>query len=229
MHVDLQWNRIVVRVVAVGLLGAGVASGVYLGQDRDERRPVDRAGELAVQSDIEDMQLLKRSQGEHVAARAYQREAETEAAAKAAAQAQQVAGRAQGLEKAVKRKKEAAKKAASGADVPYNGPIPGSCNEYSGNRAIGCALTLSAGWEIAQFPCLEKLFSKESGWNHRAENKSSGAYGIPQALPGSKMGSIASDWRTNPATQIKWGLQYVTKRYKSPCGAWSYWQSHHSY
>ena len=225
---DLQWNRIAIRAVAVVLLAAGVASGVYLGQDRDQRQPAGRASDLVVQSDIEEMQLLKRSQGEHVAARAYQREAETEAAAKAASEAQQIAGRAKGLEKAVKDKKAAAKKA-SGADVPYSGPIPGSCNEYSGNRAIGCALTLNAGWEIAQFPCLEKLFSKESGWNHRAENKSSGAYGIPQALPGSKMGTIASDWRTNPATQIKWGLQYVTKWYKSPCGAWSYWQSHHSY
>nr|WP_116026463.1 lytic transglycosylase domain-containing protein [Thermomonospora umbrina] len=76
-----------------------------------------------------------------------------------------------------------------------------------------------------QFGCLVKLWNKESGWRHTAANPSSGAYGIPQALPGSKMASAGSDWRTNPATQIKWGLGYIKGRYGTPCGAWSHSQS----
>ena len=81
---------------------------------------------------------------------------------------------------------------------------------------------LSAGFGIDQFPCLDKLFTRESGWNYKASNDSSGAYGIPQALPGSKMASAGDDWETNPATQIKWGLSYIEGRYNTPCNAWSH-------
>ena len=87
--------------------------------------------------------------------------------------------------------------------VAFTGPIPSSCNEYSGNRKTGCALMIKAGFSIDQFPCLDKLWKKESGWNHRAANPSSGAYGIPQSLPGSKMASAGRDWLTNAVTQIK--------------------------
>ncbi|WP_245679245.1 lytic transglycosylase domain-containing protein [Actinomadura hibisca] len=76
-----------------------------------------------------------------------------------------------------------------------------------------------------QFACLVKLWNKESGWRVNAANPSSGAYGIPQALPGSKMASAGSDWRTNARTQIKWGLGYIKGRYGTPCGAWSHSQS----
>ena len=81
------------------------------------------------------------------------------------------------------------------------------------------------GWGDGEFACLNSLWAKESGWNYQAYNASSGAYGIPQALPGSKMGAYGSDWRTNPATQIKWGLNYIDGRYGSPCSAWSTAQS----
>jgi hypothetical protein len=80
-----------------------------------------------------------------------------------------------------------------------------------------------------QFSCLNKLWERESGWNYKALNKSSGAYGIPQALPGSKMASAGDDWKTNPITQVKWGIKYVNGRYGSSCGAWQFWQSHHWY
>ncbi len=83
----------------------------------------------------------------------------------------------------------------------------------------------SYGWGDDQFGCLVSLWNKESGWNYQASNPSSGAYGIPQALPGSKMGSAGSDWQTNPATQIAWGLGYIDGRYGSPCGAWGHSQS----
>ena len=88
---------------------------------------------------------------------------------------------------------------------------------------------LEKGFGIAEFPCLEKLWTKESGWNHKASNGSSGAYGIPQSLPGSKMGSVADDWKTNPATQIIWGLGYIKGKYKTPCGAWTYFQNNGHY
>ncbi|MEU0966911.1 transglycosylase SLT domain-containing protein [Streptomyces sp. NPDC005917] len=80
-----------------------------------------------------------------------------------------------------------------------------------------------------QFQCFSNIVSHESGWNYQAVNASSGAYGLFQALPGSKMSSVGSDWQTNPATQIKWGLNYMNSRYGSPCGAWSFWQANSWY
>ncbi|WP_299532840.1 lytic transglycosylase domain-containing protein [uncultured Streptomyces sp.] len=80
-----------------------------------------------------------------------------------------------------------------------------------------------------QFQCFSNIVNHESSWNYRASNASSGAYGLVQALPGSKMSSAGADWQTNPATQIKWGLSYMDGRYGSPCGAWSFWQANHWY
>lgn len=80
-----------------------------------------------------------------------------------------------------------------------------------------------------QFGCLEALWNKESGWNHLADNPNSDAYGIPQALPGSKMASAGADWATNPITQIKWGVGYIEGRYGSPCAAWAHSQANNWY
>ena len=88
-------------------------------------------------------------------------------------------------------------------------------------QAIAKALLPEFGFGDDQFGCLVNLWQRESGWRTNAQNRSSGAYGIPQALPGSKMAKYGSDWRTNPTTQIKWGLGYIAKRYGTPCGAWS--------
>lgn len=76
-------------------------------------------------------------------------------------------------------------------------------------------------WGEDQHSCLVNLWNRESGWRHTADNPTSSAYGIPQALPGKKMASAGADWRTNPETQIKWGLKYIENRYETPCGAWS--------
>ena len=78
------------------------------------------------------------------------------------------------------------------------------------------------GWGASQFECLNKLWEKESNWRHTADNPKSSAYGIPQALPGSKMASEGSDWETNPKTQIRWGLRYIESRYSNPCNAWQH-------
>ncbi|GGX67240.1 aggregation-promoting factor C-terminal-like domain-containing protein [Streptomyces fructofermentans] len=76
-----------------------------------------------------------------------------------------------------------------------------------------------------QYAAFSKIVEHESGWNVNAQNSSSGAYGLVQALPASKMASAGSDWKTNPATQIKWGLDYMNDRYGSPVGAWNFWQA----
>lgn len=78
------------------------------------------------------------------------------------------------------------------------------------------------GWGASQFECLNKLWERESNWRHTADNPKSSAYGIPQALPGSKMASEGSDWETNPKTQIRWGLRYIESRYSNPCNAWQH-------
>ena len=78
------------------------------------------------------------------------------------------------------------------------------------------------GWSSGQFSCLQPLWALESGWNIYASNPSSGAYGIPQALPGSKMASAGPDWQSDAATQIRWGLTYIQGTYGSPCAAWSH-------
>jgi hypothetical protein len=87
------------------------------------------------------------------------------------------------------------------------------------------AMVAHHGWSRRNFSCLDRLWMRESGWNHHAYNRYSGAYGIPQALPGGKMRSAGHDWRTNPRTQITWGLSYIKHRYGSPCRAWRHSQA----
>ncbi len=94
-------------------------------------------------------------------------------------------------------------------------PDPGTA------KAIAYDMVSARGWGAGEFDCLVALWNKESGWNVYAHNRSSGAYGIPQSLPGSKMATAGADWETNPATQIAWGLGYIQARYGTPCGAWA--------
>ncbi len=101
---------------------------------------------------------------------------------------------------------------------PFAAPNPGSA------QAIAYDMVRARGWGDDQFACLVALWKKESGWRVNAYNAGSGAYGIPQALPGSKMATAGADWETNPATQIAWGLGYIGGRYGTPCGAWGHSQ-----
>jgi len=102
--------------------------------------------------------------------------------------------------------------------VPSTPPDPGTA------QSIAYKMLPSFGWSASgQFGCLNDIWTRESGWRYNAEN-ASGAYGIPQALPGSKMASAGADWMTDPTTQIKWGLGYIQGRYGSPCSAWAFWQ-----
>ncbi|RXZ51327.1 lytic transglycosylase domain-containing protein [Agromyces fucosus] len=106
----------------------------------------------------------------------------------------------------------------SGWAPPAVTPDPGSAQAYAAGAVA------ARGWPSSEFDCLVALWSKESGWRVNAYNAGSGAYGIPQALPGSKMATAGADWETNAATQIEWGLGYVSGRYGTPCGAWAHSQ-----
>jgi hypothetical protein len=92
-------------------------------------------------------------------------------------------------------------------------------------RTIAKTLLAQQGFGADQFSCLDSIYSQESGWNVHAANPSSSAYGIPQALPGSKMASAGPNWENDAATQIKWGIGYIKGRYGSPCSAWGFKQS----
>ena len=91
-----------------------------------------------------------------------------------------------------------------------------------GAKKVAKAVMFSEyAWGADQYTCLNRLWTKESHWNYKAHNKRSGAHGIPQALPAIRMEVISSDWRTNPVTQIRWGLRYIEARYDNPCKAWA--------
>jgi hypothetical protein len=131
----------------------------------------------------------------------------------------------------VKKKKEAARKAEEAREAAEKAE-----RERERQRAIDNAkedpqaaarvLMADHGWTSdAQYNCLVNLWTGESDWRWWAENSSSGAYGIPQSLPASKMAMFGSDYRTNPITQIKWGLWYIEMSYGNPCNAWSTWQA----
>ena len=118
--------------------------------------------------------------------------------------------------------------AASAAPAPAAAPsapvaeTAAAGTDAASAQAVARSMMGSYGWGDDQFSCLVSLWNRESSWDYQAENASSGAYGIPQSLPGSKMGSVGADWRTNPTTQIVWGLGYISGRYGSPCSAWAH-------
>ncbi|MEU9034371.1 transglycosylase SLT domain-containing protein [Streptomyces sp. NPDC048352] len=139
--------------------------------------------------------------------------------------------------KAEAEKAEQAKKAEADAKLKEEREEKGevasrSATRDAGDFAVQGSYTVAQVKAIAQqlvpagqFQCFSNIINQESTWNYKAVNSSSGAYGLVQALPGSKMASAGADWRTNPATQIKWGLGYMNERYGSPCSAWSFHQA----
>jgi hypothetical protein len=125
--------------------------------------------------------------------------------------------------------KEAAKAAAAKAAAAKAIQTAAASTPSGTPKQIAKQILSQYGWSGSQFSCLSPLWEHESGWKVTAENAGSGAYGIPQALPGSQMTSAGGDWQTNAATQIKWGLTYIHDRYGSPCGAWAHEQSSNWY
>ncbi len=173
----------------------------------------------------ERVDLLRTSLNDAIAKKAAEEAAaeqariEAEAAAAAAAQA--------AADEAARAKaSSSSSSSSSGAPAPVvaSGGSSGD-NSPAGAQATARNMIGGYGWGDDQFGCLVSLWNKESGWNYQAYNRGSGATGIPQALPGSKMASAGGDWQTNAATQIAWGLGYIRGSYGTPCGAWSHSQS----
>ena len=176
--------------------------------------------ELSAEADARVAELRGNLEG------AQAKKAEEEAAAEAARVAAEEAAAAEAAEAAEAAAPRASSSSSSGsAPAPAPAPVPvatgGGDNSPGGAQATARGMLSSRGWGDDQFGCLQSLWQKESGWNYRANNPSSGAYGIPQALPGSKMASAGADWATNAATQISWGFGYIQSRYGNPCGAWA--------
>ncbi|MEV6526943.1 lytic transglycosylase domain-containing protein [Longispora sp. NPDC051575] len=214
-------QRGAIRILASLVLVLALIGGGYMSLANRERESKRTANDTLVaatsqlQDDRQRTGEIDRASRDAVRKAA----AETEAKGKADAAGKAIADAAKNADA------QAAKATATptpGVPKPYDGPIPASCSEYTGNQAAGCALLLAAGFGLDQMPCLASLWKKESGWNTAAKNSSSGAYGIPQALPGSKMASAGADWQTSAETQIRWGLGYIKGRYGNPCGAWSH-------
>jgi hypothetical protein len=212
-----------IRTFAVALLFVGVAGGYYVGEQRKAQQR-DAAAQKAAEIDEAEAKLRRQRRDQYELATALKRVAEYQAAAKAAEEAKLAADRARKAESAAA-SRQAARTAAAASPKPYTGPVPTSCNTYSGSRQVGCAVLVASGLGIDQMPCLDKLWTKESGWNVSASNPLTGAYGIPQALPGSKMASVGPDWKNSAATQVKWGLTYIKDRYAMPCDAWAHSQN----
>jgi len=189
----------------------------------------------AVQSSQEAGALSSKAAAKQAAKIQAEEEAEAEraAAAERAKEAEE-AERAEEAAAAERREQEsqAASRSAEREAAPEQeaAPEPAAAPAPSGDpRSIAQSMLGSYGWSGEQFGCLDSLWAKESGWNSSARNPSSGANGIPQALPGSKMASAGSDWQSNPATQIEWGLGYIKSVYGSPCAAWSHSQANNWY
>jgi Transglycosylase SLT domain len=220
------WPRIgVFRMLSVALLVLGVVAGVYLSAARQSQQRVVKSAQIA-QSDKDEQRELRMLTADRQRASEASRSAQRDAQAKADAAAAEAANQARAAEDAA-RKQQPVKP--GGSATPTKPPVSPPCTTYSGNQAIGCTLMLESGFPIDQFSCLKNMWNKESGWNEKAYNKSSGAGGIPQANPESKMSVYGADYKTNPATQIRWGLNYIKNKYSTPCGAWSYWQAHGYY
>ncbi|MHC0434288.1 aggregation-promoting factor C-terminal-like domain-containing protein [Streptomyces sp. O3] len=155
-----------------------------------------------------------------------------EAAAKKAAEEKAAKEKAEREAKErAEREAKAAKERASRSEVRSNSAVS-SGNDFAQQSSYTVAQVQAMARQIVpadQFQCFSNIVDHESSWNYKATNPSSGAYGLMQALPGSKMSSTGADWRTNPATQLKWGLSYMNGRYGSPCGAWSFWQANNWY
>jgi len=216
------------RSLSIGLLVLSLVGGIWLSTDRQEQQR-GAASAATQRSDLDDLHQLKLDAAARYQASAPQRAALDDAQAKADAAAQAAADKAKAADDAARKQQPASRSQDRPGPATPAVPIPTSCNQFSGNQAIACAILPQFGFGIDQMNCLVPMWNKESGWKVTDKNPSSGAYGIPQALPATKMAAYGADYLTNPVPQIKWGLSYIKGRYKTPCGAWSFWQAHSWY
>jgi hypothetical protein len=228
----------VASATAVTTVGAvmGVAQG-SVAQPADDAEAT--AGESTLladlpvgrQAQVQTASLTQQASAQAIAADTTARKSAEESARKRAAKdavarqkaAQEAADKAKADQEA-KERAEAQTKAGTASTVDAGSFAQQSSYTVAEVQAIARQIV-----PADQFQCFSNIVDHESTWNYQAVNPSSGAYGLVQAYPGSKMSSVGADWRTNPATQIKWGLNYMNERYDSPCGAWDYWQANGSY
>ncbi|MFB6555641.1 MULTISPECIES: transglycosylase SLT domain-containing protein [unclassified Streptomyces] len=218
-------------VTAVGSV-VGVASG-STAQNNDAEATAAGTTLLAdipmgEQAQVQTASLTQQADVQAIAADASAKKDAEEAARKAAAETavakqEQAKKEAKAAEEAKKR--EAEQEAAS-RDAKRESTSFAVQSSYSISQiqAMARQMVPSGQWQ-----CFSNIVDHESSWNYQAVNPSSGAYGLFQALPAGKYSSAGADWRTNPATQIKWGLNYMDNRYGSPCDAWTFWQANHWY
>ncbi|WP_432015748.1 transglycosylase SLT domain-containing protein [Streptomyces cucumeris] len=226
----------VASATAVTTVGAvvGVAAG---GEQQSSSDPIEAtAADSTLLADIpagqqavaQGASLTQQADVQSTAADAEAKKSAEEAARKQAAKdakAKKAAADKAAAEKLAKEREDKKQEVASRSASRDAGSIPKQAS-YTIAETQSIARQMIPG---DQFQCFSNIVDHESGWNYKATNASSGAYGLVQALPGSKMASAGSDWQTNPATQIKWGLNYMNDRYGSPCGAWSFWQANNWY
>ncbi|MFJ2606673.1 lytic transglycosylase domain-containing protein [Streptomyces sp. NPDC091279] len=216
-------------VTAVGSV-VGVASG-SVAQNNDAEATAADATLLAdiptgQQAQVQTASLTQQAETQAIAADASAKKDAEESARKEAAKT--AIAKKEAAEKAEKLAKERAeaKKAAASRDSSRDASSFPVQSSYTVAQIQAMARQMVPD---AQFQCFSNIVNHESSWNMNATNASSGAYGLFQALPASKYSSAGSDWQSNPATQIKWGLNYMDSRYGSPCEAWSFWQANSWY
>ncbi|GKQ41061.1 lytic transglycosylase domain-containing protein [Streptomyces sp. A012304] len=211
-------------VTAVGSV-VGVASG-STAQTNDAEATASDSTLLAdipvgYQAQVQTASLTQQASVQAIAADESAKKDAEEAARKAAAKT--AIAKKEAAEKAAEEAKERAELKAAASRSASDFPIKSS---YSIAEIQAMAQQMVPS---GQFQCFSNIVDHESDWNPQAVNPSSGAYGLFQALPAGKYASAGADWRTNPATQIKWGLNYMNERYGSPCDAWAFWQANHWY
>ncbi|MFE2910227.1 lytic transglycosylase domain-containing protein [Kitasatospora indigofera] len=225
-------NSLITGVTTIALAGAATLS-LALPQDGGTAEAATTVTSASVDALPAAPTAEESAQAEADAAAKQRAEADAAAAAQAAqaqadadakAQADAAAAQAQAQAKAQAEAKAKAD-AAAAASRSQQRPALNSGSAFTGTPQQIAAQIVPAG----QLQCFNNIIERESNWKVTATNPSSGAYGLVQALPGSKMAAAGADWRTNPATQIKWGLSYMNATYGSPCGAWKFWQVHHAY
>ncbi|GAA3047364.1 hypothetical protein FHS39_000558 [Streptomyces olivoverticillatus] len=237
-------SRISVRGFAVASATAvttvGAVVGVAAGNDQGTTDRVE-----ATAADTTLLAEIPAGQGAQVQTASLKQQADTQADAadSAAKKDAEEAARKQAAEDATAKKdaaeakeKKAAEEKAAKEHEDKDGLTSRSATRDASDFAVKGSYSVADVQAMArqmvpgdQFQCFSNIVNNESTWDYTATNSSSGAYGLVQALPGTKMESAGSDWRTNPATQIKWGLGYMNERYGSPCGAWSFWQANQWY
>ncbi|AZM55196.1 transglycosylase domain-containing protein [Streptomyces sp. WAC 01529] len=251
MRAMLEGNRVsrisvrgfaVASATAVTTVGAvvGVASGnAQSSNSNDFEAAASEATLLAEipagqQAQVQTASLTQQADAQAMAAdTAAKKTAAEEARKQAAASAIEKQKAAEKAEAAEKAQKAAAKKEREDkAETKASRSSARDASSFTPQSSYTVAQVQAMARQMVpgdQFQCFSNIVNHESTWNYKAQNASSGAYGLVQALPGSKMASAGADWQTNPATQIKWGLNYMNDRYGSPCGAWDFWQANNWY